>query len=176
MAEYVEVVVGVVGRAHGVQGEVVVDLRTDEPDRRFAAGRRLHAEDSDRVFTVTSTRAQADRLLVRFAELTDRTGAEAVRGLRLVADVPANERPAEAGEFYDRQLVGLRVRTIGGMDAGEVAAVVHLPQQDLLEVATPAGPRLVPFVAALVPEVDLSAGTLTVVDIDGLLADTDEPA
>ena len=176
MAELVEVVVGVVRRAHGVHGEVVVEPRTDEPDRRFAAGQRLRAEGTDRAFTVVSAREHADLLLVQFAELADRTGAEASRGLRLVADVPSDERPADAGEFYDRQLVGLRVRTASGAEAGRVRAVTHLPQQDLLEVETPDGPRLVPFVAALVPAVDLAAGTLTVVDLDGLLADRDEPA
>ena len=171
MAELVEVVVGVVGRAHGVRGEVAVDLRTDEPDRRFAPGRRLRAENTSRAFTVASVRDHAGRLLVTFEELTDRAAAEAVRGIRLVAEVPTGERPPGAGEFYDRQLVGLRVETAGGSEVGQVGAVLHLPQQDLLEIETPAGSRLVPFVEALVPIVDLERGSLTVVDLDGLLTD-----
>jgi 16S rRNA processing protein RimM len=171
MAELVEVVVGVVGRAHGVRGEVAVDLRTDEPDRRFAPGQRLRAENTSRVFTVASARDHAGRLLVTFAELTDRAAAEAVRGTRLVADVPSGERPPGVGEFYDRQLVGLLVRTAEGVEVGQVGAVLHLPQQDLLEIETAAGSRLVPFVEALVPVVDLERGSLTVVDLDGLLTD-----
>jgi len=176
MAELVEVVVGVIGRAHGVRGEVAVDLRTDDPDRRFAQGRRLRAEDTRREFTIASMREHAGRLLVTFEELSDRAAAEAVRGTRLVADVSAAERPAGAGEFYDRQLVGLRVRTAAGTEVGQVGAVLHLPQQDVLEIETAAGARLVPFVEALVPVVDLEHGSLTVVELEGLLADDDTPA
>ena len=176
MAELVEVVVGVIGRTHGVRGEVTVDLRTDEPDLRFAPGRRLRAEDTGREFTVASVRDHAGRLLVTFEELTDRAAAEALRGTRLVADVSASERPAGAGEFYDRQLVGLRVLTVGGSEVGQVGAVLHLPQQDVLEIETRAGARLVPFVEALVPVVDLEHGSLTVIELKGLLADDDTPA
>jgi 16S rRNA processing protein RimM len=176
MAELVEVVVGVIGRAHGVRGEVAVDLRTDEPDRRLAPGQRLRAEDTSRVFTVASRRDHAGRLLVTFVELDDRAAADAVRGTRLVADVPAGERPVGAGEFYDRQLVGMRVRTAAGAEVGQVVTVLHLPQQDVLEIETPVGARLVPFVEALVPVVDLEHGSLTVVALEGLLADGDNPA
>jgi 16S rRNA processing protein RimM len=176
MAELVEVVVGVIGRPHGVRGEVAVDLRTDEPDRRFAPGQRLRAEDTSQMFTVASMRAHAGRLLVTFEELTDRASVEAVRGTRLVADVSAGERPAGVEEFYDRQLLGLRVRTVTGAEVGQVGAVLHLPQQDVLEIETQAGSRLVPFVEALVPVVDLEHGSVTVVELEGLLADDDTPA
>ena len=69
MADTVEVVVGVIGRAHGVRGEVAVELRTDEPDRRFAPGQQLRAEDTSRFFTVLSSRNHAGGLLVRFDEV-----------------------------------------------------------------------------------------------------------
>jgi 16S rRNA processing protein RimM len=170
----VEVVVGVVGRPHGVRGEVAVEPRTDEPDRRFAPGQQLRSEGSPRTFTVASTRWHSGRLLVTFAGLDDRTAAEAVRGARLVVDVDPDERPDEPGEYYDRQLVGLAVRTAEGAPVGEVVAVLHLPAQDLLEVRTADGPRLVPFVADLVPEVDLEHQVLTVADRAGLLAEIDE--
>jgi 16S rRNA processing protein RimM len=170
----VEVVVGVVGRPHGVRGEVAVEPRTDEPDRRFAAGQELRSEDSPRTFTVTSMRWHSGRMLVRFAGLDDRTAAETVRGTRLVTDVDPDERPEEPGEFYDRQLVGLAVQTPDGAWVGEVADVLHLPAQDVLEIRTAAGLRLVPFVADLVPEVDLEQGILTVADREGLLTETDE--
>ena len=88
----------------------------------------------------------------------------------------AGERPADGEEFYDRQLVGLRVRTAAGTEIGHVAAVLHMPQQDVLEIETPSGARLVPFVEALVPVVDLERGSLTVVELEGLLADNDAPA
>lgn len=167
----VEVVVGVVGRPHGVRGEVTVEPRTDEPDRRFASGQRLLVEESARPLTVASLRHHDGRLLVRFVGLTDRTAVEAIRGARLIAEVDANERPAEPAEFYDRQLVGLKVRTPNAGVVGAVTSVLHLPGQDLLEIRTATEVRLVPFVAALVPDVDLEAGVLTVVDLAGLLSE-----
>ena len=174
MAETVEVLVGVIGRAHGVRGEVAVDPRTDEPERRFATGQRLRVEDGTGSFTVVDARDHSGRLLVRFAELADRTAAEAVRGTRLVVDVPAGEEPEEDDEFYDRQLVGLRVISPAGVDLGSVSAVLHLPFQDMLEITTPDGARLVPFVEALVPTVDLGAGCLTVADVAGLLSEAED--
>jgi 16S rRNA processing protein RimM len=171
------VVVGVIGRPHGVRGEVAVELRTDEPERRFAPGQVLYEDEGTRLFTVQSARDHVGRLLVRFAELGDRAAAEAVRGTLLVATVDPDERPAASGEFYDRQLIGLHARTRDGADIGMVGSVLHLPFQDVLEIETAAGTRLVPFVAALVPQVDLDAGYLTVADVGGLLddeADDDE--
>ena len=171
------VVVGVIGRPHGVRGEVAVELRTDEPERRFAPGQVLYEDEGTRLFTVQSARDHAGRLLVRFAELADRAAAEVVRGTLLVATIEPDERPAESGEFYDRQLIGLRARTPNGADIGLVGSVLHLPAQDVLEIETAAGTRLVPFVEVLVPQVDLDAGYLTVADVAGLLddeADDDE--
>lgn len=174
MGDPVEVVVGVVGRAHGIRGEVAVDLRTDEPERRFAPGTVLRGENDGRRLTIESARDHSGRLLVRFAELADRTAVEGIRGLALIADVPADERPDEPEEYYDRQLVGLTAVTASGQEEiGPVLAVLHLGAQDALEIGTAAGARLVPFVAALVPEVDLIGGRLTVVEQPGLL--TDEP-
>ena len=169
-----DAIVGVIERPHGVRGEVAVELRTDEPERRFAPGQVLHQEGGTRRFTVRSVRDHSGRLLVRFAELVDRAGAEAVRGTLLVAAVQPDERPTEPGEFYDRQLIGLQATTPDGAEVGRVVSVLHLPAQDLLEIETAAGPRLVPFVGALVPGVDLEAGRLTVTDVAGLLADRDD--
>ena len=143
----VEVVVGVVGRPHGVRGEVAVEPRTDEPERRFAPGQQLRSEGAPRTFTVVSMRWHSGRMLVCFAGLDDRTAAEAVRGVRLVVDVDPDERPEEPGEYYDRQLVGLAVQTTDGVAVGEAVAVLHLPALDGLEIRTTDGPRLVPSVA-----------------------------
>jgi 16S rRNA processing protein RimM len=168
-----DTIVGVIERPHGVRGEVAVELRTDEPERRFAPGQILREEGGTRLFTVRSVRDHSGRLLVRFAELVDRASAEAARGTLLIAVVEPAERPAEPGEFYDRQLIGLRVTTPDGTEVGTVGSVLHLPVQDVLEIQTAAGARLVPFVEALVPDVDLEAGRLTVVDVAGLLDDRD---
>jgi len=172
MTDTVEVLVGVLGRPHGVRGEVSVELRTDEPDRRFADGQVLRIEDGDRELTVVGHRQVGTRFLVRFAGISDRTGAESLRGAPLVTDVAGTEPPSEPNEFYDRQLVGLAVVDGAGRNRGQVTGVVHRAAQDLLEVETGDGDlRLVPFVAELVPEVDLAARRVRVADVGGLLAD-----
>jgi 16S rRNA processing protein RimM len=152
-----------------------VEVRTDEPERRFVPGQVLQEEGGTGHFTVRSVRWHSGRLLVSFAELVDRAGAEAVRGILLTAAVEPDERPAEPGEFYDRHLIGLRATTPDGAEVGKVRSVLHLPAQDVLEIETAAGPRLVPFVTALVPDVDLEAGRLTVVNLSGLLDNPDDP-
>jgi 16S rRNA processing protein RimM len=166
-----ETIVGVIGRPHGVRGEVAVELRTDEPERRFAPGQVLRDEGGTRPFTVQSVRDHSGRLLVRFAEVVNRETAEAVRGTLLIAAVEPEDRPLEPEEFYDRQLIGLQVRRADGVVVGTVNSVLHLPSQEVLEVETANGPRLVPFVTALVPHIDLEACCLTVADVAGLLDD-----
>jgi 16S rRNA processing protein RimM len=176
----VEVVVGRIGKPHGLHGEVTVDVRTDEPARRFAPGSTLRAEpppgsaSSLRRLTVTGSRRHMSALLVAFEELADRTAAEAARGIVLYATIPAGESPEDPDEFYDHQLVGLAVLDLDGRPIGEVTGVVH-GAQDLLEVRASDGrPTLVPFVAALVPEVDLAAGRVVVADRPGLVAPYEE--
>jgi 16S rRNA processing protein RimM len=174
-AESIEVVVGRVGKPHGLRGEVTVEVRTDEPDRRFAVGTPVRAERPGgsaapwSALTVAATRWHQATLLVRFEELSDRTTAEAARGLLLHADVSTDESPEDPEEFYDHQLVGLAAVDVDGRALGEVGAVLH-GAQDLLQIRTPDGrDALVPFVAALVPEVDLPGGRVVVADRPGLV-------
>ena len=165
----VEVLVGTVGRAHGLRGEGSVHVRTDEPERRFAVGAPLRLGGKDAV--VAASRWHGGNLLVAFAGIADRTAAESLRGAEVWASVPDDEAPAEEGEFYDRQLVGLAVRDHTGAAVGTIRDVLHLPAHDTLAVATASGERLVPFVEAIVPVVDVVAGYVQVADIGGLLAD-----
>src|SRR3954454_5572195 len=111
------VVVGRIGPAHGLRGEVFVEPRTDEPERRFAAGAVLGTPTGS--LTVAGSRTHSGRLVVGFAELTDRTAAEAARGTELTVAVDAAERPEDPEEFYDHQLVGLRVETVAGEVVGD---------------------------------------------------------
>lgn len=181
-----EVVVGRLGRPHGIRGELTVELRTDEPERRFADGAVLlvrrptgtapgsgqstgPAARHERL-TVGETRWHQDRLLVSFHEIPDRTAAEGARGLLLVVTVDPEETPADPEEFYDHQLVALSVVTTDGREAGTVVEVLHSGAQDLLVVRREGrDDALVPFVSALVPEVDLAAGRVVVADRPGLL-------
>lgn len=163
------VVVGRIGRAHGIRGEVAVDVRTDEPDRRFAPASTLIA--GDRTLTVSRTRWHSGRLLAAFAEVPDRTAAELLRGTMLEADVDPDELPSDEGEFYDRQLIGLEARTESGVAVGQVTAVVHHSEQDTLVVKRRDGGAelMVPFVTELVPIVDVTGGFVVIADLPGLL-------
>jgi 16S rRNA processing protein RimM len=173
---HVEVVVGRIGKPHGLRGEVTVDVRTDEPERRFARGSTLRAEpppgssSSLRSLTVTGARQHQSTLLVTFEELGDRNAAEAARGIVLHASIPADATPEDPDEFYDHQLVGLAVHDLDGTPLGTVAGLVHGGAQDLLRIDTPDGREaLVPFVKALVPEVDLAGRRVVVADRPGLV-------
>ncbi len=163
------VVVGRIGPAHGLKGEVFVEPRTDEPERRFAAGAELRAPG--RNLTVQAARTHSGRLVVRFAEIADRNAAEAARGTELSVAITAAERPDDPEEFYDHQLVGLRVETLDGEVVGELARVEHNAAQDLLVIRTTDREVLFPFVAALVPEVDVPGGRIVIDDRPGLLSD-----
>ncbi len=168
-----EVIVGVIGRAHGIRGEVAIDLRTDEPERRFAPGSLVYTV-AGRELRVSRSRRVTGRWLVSFEAVTDRTAAEDLRGAELLAMVSDDQSPSGPDEYYDRQLIGLAVHDAHGLLAGRVSQVVHGPAQDLLVIATADGDRMVPFVAALVPTVDLAAGYLQLADVGGLLADPPE--
>ncbi len=175
-----EVVVGRIGKAHGIKGEVSVEPRTDEPERRFEDGAVLatrtprgaepHGPGRPTSLTVRRTRWHQSRLLVTFDGVGDRNAAEALRGLSLVTQVDPSETPADPEEFYDHQLVGLRVETTDGAPVGAVSDVIHGTGQDLLAIRTPEGREvLVPFVSQLVPVVDVPGGRVEVADRPGLL-------
>ena len=177
MSDELEVVVGRIGKPHGIRGEVTVDVRTDEPERRFADGTRLRAEPPKgsasplTSLTVLSTRWHQTRLLAVFEEIPDRNAAEAARGIVLHVTIDATESPEDPDEFYDHQLVGLAAYDTDGTLLGEVRALVHGGAQDLLTVRTVDGrDALVPFVKALVPDVDLAGGRVVIADRPGLVA------
>lgn len=165
--------VGKVGRAHGIRGDVVIDVRTDEPERRFALGATF--ETARGILRVQRSHWHGRRLLLTFAGVGDRFAAEALRGVELRVTVDPDQRPDDPEEFYDHHLIGLRARGLSGQVYGEVADVLHLPAQDVLVLRRDGRDVLVPFVAELVPEVDLTEGTLVVAERPGLL-DGDEPA
>lgn len=174
--ETIEVLVGRIGKPHGIRGDVTIDVRTDEPERRFAPGSVLAAEPPKgsatplRSLTVASAKWHQSVLLVRFEEIPDRNAAEAARGILLRATIAADETPEDPDEYYDHQLVGLAAYDVSGAELGQVSGLVHGGAQDLLTIRTPDGrDALVPFVKALVPEVDLAAGRVVIADRPGLV-------
>jgi 16S rRNA processing protein RimM len=169
-----QLVVGRIGRPHGVRGELTVEVRTDDPGSRFAAGSVLVTEPAARgPLTITGSRWHSGRLLLTFAGCDDRTAAEELRGTFLVLDSAELAAPEDPDEYHDYQLIGLGAWTVAGEQVGTVADVLH-HGQDLL-VIRPSGDRagageiLVPFVAAIVPEVDVAAGRLVIDPPAGLL-------
>lgn len=169
-----ELIVGRVVKAHGITGEVVVDVRTDDPDLRFAPGSTLRARKprdggEERSYVVESARQHGARLLVRLAGVTDRDGADALRGSLFV--IHSDELPPidEADTYYDHQLEGLRVWTTAGQEIGVVTEVLHTAGAELLAVKGDSGEVLVPFVGAIVISVSLDDGTIEIEPPDGLL-------
>jgi 16S rRNA processing protein RimM len=161
-----QVVIGRIGRAHGIRGELNVDIRTDEPDRRFAPGSSVIC--GDRTLTVATARHHSGRLVVSFREIPDRTAAEAIHGSILEAEIDPAEVPDDPDEFYDHQLVGLEARR-GDDVVGTVTGIVHGPHQDTLVLKVDHREVFVPFVSELVPEINVAGGFVTVNDIEGLL-------
>lgn len=165
--------VGRVVRPHGVKGEVLVEVRTDEPEQRYAVGARLLTEAPDGragEVTVTARRPHQSRLIVSFEGVGDRAAADALRGMMLQVDSEDVEPPSDPDEFLDHQLVGLAAVTPAGATIGEVVSIDHAPASDLLVVRQPDGrTTLVPFVTAIVPKVDLLGGRVLVDPPPGLL-------
>ena len=182
-ADRTTVVVGKVGRPHGVRGDVSVEVRTDEPERRFAPGTVLLTQPPGSravatgsrdaggatTITVAGHRWHSGRLLLHIEGVDDREGAESLRGTLLSVEVDVAELPSDPDEFYDHQLIGLTVVDAAGATLGQVSAITH-GAQDLLIVRREGQAELmVPFVRELVPEVDLDAGRVVTDLPDGLL-------
>ncbi len=158
-----------IGRAHGLKGEVTVEVRTDIPEDRLVPGERFETEPaSSGPLTITGVRVQAGRWYVRFAEITTREQAEAARGVELTLDGAESD---EEDAWYVHQLVGLAAVRPDGSAIGEVADLLTMPAQDLLVVKQPGGHRaMIPFVEEFVPEVDVEGGRVVLTPPYGLLA------
>jgi 16S rRNA processing protein RimM len=168
-----ELTVGRVVKAHGVTGELVVEVRTDDPELRFAPGAILRAKGSDRRehnYSVETARPHGSRLLVRLAGVADRNAADALRGSVFVIDSADLPPIDEDDTYYDHQLEGLRVRTTDGAEIGVVAEVLHTGAGELLAVKRDEGDELlVPFVGAIVTTVSLEDGVVEIDPPEGLL-------
>ncbi|MFF4218064.1 ribosome maturation factor RimM [Streptomyces nondiastaticus] len=170
-----QLVVGRIGRAHGIRGEVTVEVRTDEPELRLGPGAVLATDPASAgPLTIESGRVHSGRLLLRFTGVGDRTAAEALRNILLIAEVDPEETPEDPEEFYDHQLMDLEVVTTDGTVVGRISEISHLPSQDLFIVERPDGSEvMIPFVSEIVTEIDLDEQR-AVVDPPRGLIDTDE--
>jgi 16S rRNA processing protein RimM len=165
-----QLVIGRILRPHGVRGEVVVDVRTDSPDERYAVGAVLETDPAAAgPLTIAELRPHQGRLLVFFDGVADRDSADELRGVLLWVDSSTVADPADPEEFHDHQLIGLRAESIDGELIGEVLRVDHAPASDLLVVRLADGRTgLVPFVRAIVPTVDVAGGRVVLTPPDGL--------
>jgi 16S rRNA processing protein RimM len=160
--------VGYARRAHGIGGEVVVRPLSDDPDRWVKGATFVTDDEQPRTLEVVAVRLHHDDLLVRFAGVDDRGGAEALRGVTF--RIPASARRALGDhEFWPDQLIGCAVVGGDGETLGAVVDVAFGVGQDRLIVeATDGGRVAVPFVEAIVPEVDLEARLIRLTPPDGL--------
>ena len=168
-----DVVVGRVAKAHGISGELAVDVRTDSPETRFATGSVLTAKLRDgtsRNLTVAAARNHSGRLLVRFEEVLTRDVAETLRGTLLLGSTEDLPPTGDPDEFYDHELEGLTAELADGTKVGTVLEIVHGPGGELLVVKRENGDEtLVPFVREIVPTVDIAGKRVVLDPPEGLL-------
>ncbi len=165
--------VGRLVKAHGLKGALKLELYTDDPARRFTPGAIFTlqvpttSEWHGKSLELIELRWYNTHAVGFFKDVVDRTAAESLVKAILWVEQDAEELPVEEDAWYDHQLVGLGVLR-DGVRVGTVIRIDHLPAQDLLTVKTDDGEVLVPFVKAIVPSVDITAGTLTVTPPPGL--------
>ncbi|MFE4333980.1 ribosome maturation factor RimM [Streptomyces sp. NPDC056831] len=166
-----QLVVARIGRAHGIKGEVTVEVRTDEPELRLAPGAVLATEPATvGPLTIETGRVHSGRLLLRFEGVRDRTAAEALRNTLLIAEVDPAELPEDPEEFYDHQLMDLDVVLADGTEIGRITEITHLPSQDLFIVERPDGSEvMIPFVEEIVTEIDLEEQRAVITPPPGLI-------
>jgi 16S rRNA processing protein RimM len=177
----VELVIGRVAKSHGIKGELVVEVRTDDPDERFAVGTTLRGKSRRSnvltEYTVEAVREHSGRLLLRLEGITDRGEADALRGVLFVVDTSELPPSDDPDEFYDHELEGMTVRYASeheqaGVEVGTVVEVLHSAAGELLSVrpvGQDAGELLVPFVAAIVTSVSREDRTVEIDPPEGLL-------
>jgi len=171
----VQLVVARIGRAHGIKGEVTVEVRTDEPELRLGPGAVLATEPAHvGPLTIETGRVHSGRLLLRFEGVRDRTAAEALRNTLLIAEVDPAELPEDPEEFYDHQLMDLDVVLADGTEVGRITEITHLPSQDLFIVERPDGSEvMIPFVEEIVAEIDLEEQRAVITPPPGLIDESE---
>lgn len=164
-------VVGRIGRAHGLRGEVTIEVRTDNPEERFAVGNVLTTEPSNLgPLTIETVRNHNGTYLLSFKGKLDRNQAELLRNATLLAQVDVESSHEVEDSFHISEIVGLTVKNLEGISIGKVIDVMELPAQDTLVIELANGKELLlPFVKKHVPEVNLDNNELVIDNYEGLL-------
>ncbi len=163
-------VVGRVGRAHGVQGEATIEIRTDLPDERFVVGARLETDPATNgPLVIESVRDHNGILLLKFQKLNNRTAIEQIRDTLLLAEIDMNFEATPDSEYHVQQLIGCEIVLESGRKIGVLTDVLNLPGQDLLAIQGDGGEILIPFISEFVPDVNLETRRIVVAPPVGLL-------
>ena len=160
-----QLVVGRIGRAHGVLGEATIEVRTDDPDLRFAVGNKLTL-DSGKQLSIKSSRWHNQVLLLAFDGINDRNQIKELRDQLISAEVDTNNM-AE-GEYHFQQLIGSEVFLKSGGLVGVVDEIVKLPGQDLLSVNKEGKEVLIPMVKQIIVSIDIKTKKIVVDPPEGL--------
>lgn len=161
-----QLVVGRIGRAHGVLGEATIEVQTDDPDIRFQVGNKLTLDDG-RELTIRSSRWHNQILLLAFDGVADRNQIEELRDQLISSDVDLGL--LAPGEYHFQQLIGCEVFQQNGELIGTVDEILKSPGQDLLSVSRAAGRVLIPMVKQIIIEIDVLAKKIIVNPPEGLL-------
>ena len=161
-----QLVVGRIGRAHGVLGEATVQVQTDDPDLRFKVGAKLIL-DNGKDLTIRSARWHNQILLLAFDGVVDRNQIEELRDQMISAEVDITS--LSPGEYHYQQLLGCQVFLQSDELIGEVDEIVKLPGQDLLSVAKNGKKVLIPMVKKIIISIDILTKKIVVDPPEGLL-------
>ncbi len=159
-------VVGRIGRAHGILGEATIEVQTDEPDSRFKVGNKLIL-DSGRELIIKSSRWHNQILLLGFEGFNDRNQIEGLRDQSISFEVDLSG--LAPGEYHYQQLIGCQVYLQNNELIGEVKEVVKLPGQDLLSVDKNGIEVLIPMVKQIIISIDVLDKKIVVNPPEGLL-------
>jgi len=161
-----QLVVGRIGRAHGVLGEATIEVRTDDADLRFAVGNEVTLENGKKLI-IKSSRWHNQVLLLSFEGITDRNQIEELRDQLISAEVDTSAMAP--GEYHYQQLIGSQVFLQSGDQVGVVGEIVKLPGQDLLSVDKGGSQVLVPMVKQIIISIDVAAKKIVINPPEGLL-------
>ena len=169
-------IVGLIRKAQGIRGEVVVEPLTDKPDVVFASGSRVFAgttsgdlaivrdvkgAEETPTLTVAEARPFKQGLIVRFEELADRNSAELWRGRYLLA--PFSELPPlQEDQVYLHDLIGMQAVSTSGAPLGTVTTFYELPQGLVLDIKTGRGSVLIPYRPEAIIRTDIEQRTIVV--------------
>lgn len=163
-------VIGRIGRTHGLRGEVTIESLTDKPELRFQIGKQLQTDPSDRgPLLIETSRENNGIVLLSFAGKQDRSAAESLRGTKLLAEIEITKPDRGSNEFHISQIVGMKATKLNGEVIGVVVDVLDHPAHDTLVVKTSSGEILIPFVTKHVPTINFDTSELIIDNFEGIL-------